>query len=341
MKRKIVLSLMVTLYVSTPEARVTQEQCSSLDIRDQMEPEMRAHFSTPRNQGSVGWCYGFVAADLLSVDLGVPISSTFVSATYNQGVRRNPITRAIMSVIRPQEGQTGSNVGEGGFIRQAILQNMRQDFICQEDGLPFDSNNESGTLSHIRFLEDLEIFLEDRRGGEVNLNDCAAFAYQREINPFIGENLQLLANQLTNHHIDEYLANLVHNACPASQRVPVVEKRVLKRRAPSQGNARAVDNWFNDLGNVLERGGAVGFEYDSGPILLKNGGIAPHASVITGRRWSEGKCQFKVRNSWGEDCSVYDPSVIESCNEGEGSFWLSDDELLEISTNISFIHHEE
>jgi hypothetical protein len=63
--------------------------------------------------------------------------------------------------------------------------------------------------------------------------------------------------------------------------------------------------------------------------------------VITGRRWSEGKCQFKVRNSWGQDCSVYDPSVIEGCNEAEGSFWLSDDELLEISYNINFIHHEE
>lgn len=323
------------------------QNCSNVDVRDQMAPQMRQHFSIPRDQGQIGWCYGFVAADLLGAHIGTPLSSTHVAANYNQSIQRNPLARgfrrfADMFSALPSQG----DFSEGGFVRDAVLYNMESDFICTEESLPYQSDTAQGTLSHITFLEDLEEFIEARRGGSINLNECQAFALQRQINPFIPDDLQYLANQLANNHVNEYLANLAAGACPDHAQIPVSEERVLRRNNPrlSPGGSnrreeREIEErrFLTQLGDALVQGIPVGMEYDLAPFILKSEGALPHASVITGRRWVNGQCQYKVRNSHGQSCDAYTDDIKGRCIAEEGSFWITDEEFLDSSRNINFI----
>jgi|GEM_PF-5893261 len=56
-----------------------------------------------------------------------------------------------------------------------------------------------------------------------------------------------------------------------------------------------------------------------------------HEVVLSGMRWNEGtgRCDFKIRNSYGTDCSQYRDGLKERC-EG-GNLWLSENELNQIT----------
>lgn len=52
-----------------------------------------------------------------------------------------------------------------------------------------------------------------------------------------------------------------------------------------------------------------------------------HAMIVTGRDYRNGKCQYRVRNSWGSGCSstFYSDAMRSSCSGGE--FWVDEDTL--------------
>ena len=62
---------------------IEKKDCPNIDIRDNMTQEMKEYFSTPKNQGEIGWCYAFVASDLLSAHLNQPVSAFYLASFYN------------------------------------------------------------------------------------------------------------------------------------------------------------------------------------------------------------------------------------------------------------------
>lgn len=348
------------LYILTLTSAFTQsrqQDCQPIDVTDSMPAHIQEHFRTPRDQGDIGWCYAFTTADLLTAEVGVPVSATHVAANYNQAMRRSPTGRIfnfLADAFSPGD-LNARGFREGGFVRQTVLRNMEADFVCSEEALPFTTNSEQGIMEHIAFLQDLEQFIESRIGqGPINLNDCHAFSYQRQVNPFIPDDLQMMANQMANYHVDDYLATLAAGACPEHQRLYPREKRVLRRDNPRRQPVRIGDTileqrreqerreqrWLRQLGGALEAGKPVGLEYDVGPFLLKNDGLSAHASVILARRWVNGQCQYKLRNSWGQSCGSYSNEVANRCNPDEGAFWATSEELLENGMNFNFISNE-
>jgi len=325
---------------------VSEADCGATDIRDNMSPPMREHFSTPRNQSTIGWCYAFTASDLLSAEVGTPVSATYTAAVYNQAIQRNPLARgffAIANTLSQTPTNSDISVREGGFVRQAVRVGMRQEYLCSEEGLPFNSAAQRGTVEHIQFLEQLGEYIRDNRSGPINLSNCPGFAHQREINPFLSGDLQTFAQELANNQINESFANIARTNCPRQHRIPVGQNRVLKRNNPMQGQGSRspadADRWLREINNVLNSGKPLGLEYDAGALAEKSGTLA-HASIIMARKWENGKCLFKVRNSWGQSCDEYAPSRISGCNESEGAFWISDELLLEVSTNVNYINSQ-
>jgi hypothetical protein len=96
----------------------------------------------------------------------------------------------------------------------------------------------------------------------------------------------------------------------------------------------AGDNATNvDLAQSLKNGVPVGINYNAG--FLKKG--APrgaeygHTSIVVGTRWNEadGSCEFKIRNSWGGDCSIYQDNYAKAENCDKGNVWVSEIDVLE------------
>ncbi len=61
---KITLIIFFTFTLKA-QALVTKAECTDIDIRDNMNEQMKEYFSTPRNQGLIGWCYAFAISDLI------------------------------------------------------------------------------------------------------------------------------------------------------------------------------------------------------------------------------------------------------------------------------------
>lgn len=60
-----------------------------------------------------------------------------------------------------------------------------------------------------------------------------------------------------------------------------------------------------------------------------------HSSIILGRRWNKGRCEYNIRNSWGKSCASYKTGI--ECNKEQGTYWVSDEDLFNASANIRYI----
>jgi hypothetical protein len=68
-------------------------------------------------------------------------------------------------------------------------------------------------------------------------------------------------------------------------------------------------------------------------------GCGGHASIIVGQRERKGRCQFLIRNTWGNNCQVYKPAGWECKKDKDGKaagVWVDANEL---SYNILSVYH--
>ena len=59
-----------------------------------------------------------------------------------------------------------------------------------------------------------------------------------------------------------------------------------------------------------------------------------HAMVVIGNRCKDGKLQYLVQNSWGNQCDSYKNKKFE-CNKEQGNFWVDEDMLVPNVYSIS------
>ena len=90
--------------------------------------------------------------------------------------------------------------------------------------------------------------------------------------------------------------------------------------------------FLNRVSNLLQNGKPLEITYDVKHYTHSSG---LHSSVLTGRRWYNGKCQFKIRNSWGKSCASYNSLV--NCEKETGSFWVNDEQFVKGTRATSYI----
>ena len=130
--------------------QLSQEECPNNDIRDKMNPELRKFFSTPRDQGDMGWCYAFIAADMLSVKLGKPVSSVHVAAIYNAQAFKDiqfklktkkrtssfHLTGPLPQSLEELEEAKQFSLFQGGLIFKAVEFVSKKGEVCTESQVP-------------------------------------------------------------------------------------------------------------------------------------------------------------------------------------------------------------
>lgn len=332
------------------EIRMTQKECGDVDIRDRMEPDMAQFFSEPRDQDSIGWCYGFTAADLMTAEYRTPVSAINTSALYNRDERGNffmRIGRGIEDLFTDSLLETH----EGGYTKKAIKAAMDSPKLCSEDDLPFDTNYPQQTIKEIYTLEQLQKVLREEYNKETNrLSSDGCFYLDIQMNQLAllsGADQGTIASELINNNINEVLANILDKSCNSKNGIIPVKKKVRKKSRPilhrtgnndnfhkKRDHERRTRKWFSNMVDTLKKGKPLGIDYN---VKHVTGDSGMHASVVMATRWKDGKCQVKIRNSWGASCAYYEKSEIESCNRSEGSYWVSDEKFIEMATNYTYI----
>ena len=92
---------------------------------------------------------------------------------------------------------------------------------------------------------------------------------------------------------------------------------------------------LNTINNRLEKGELLGVTYNSSvlsdPYDFEDGS---HASTIVARRFNYDsfKCEYLVRNSWGDSCHYSDEYECK-----EGNIWLPEEKLVRSIKGVTFV----
>ena len=321
MFRKLFVFILVSLTLSA-QAYVDESSCTDMDIRD-YHPGLRKHFSTPRNQGSIGWCYAFAAADLLSVEAGKPVSSFHVASIYNSSTYSNSIYNYIRSNV---EKADINDIYESGWLARAVKKVVERKTICSELIVPFNAEKRE-TNEFINALHELSIEAHEQKLNlrEV-LNELLRILPQEFENKL---NLRAAARSLKYENINIAVEKIVSQTCAnKSLKVPALATNIVTYY--THGRSR----YYSVLNSALNEGRPVALRYNSG-IYTKNKSNGSHISVLSARRWKNGRCQYKIRNSWGKGCSSYKQGI--DCIQSEGAFWINASDLTDNKNTFYYL----
>jgi hypothetical protein len=312
--------------------------CSAVNLRSQLPPV--------RDQGQRGFCFAFVAADLLSERMGIQggVSAYQVTANYflngldretvgrfgshfashfarpqrsarvsHAALRRDETARFHSTYRRGLEGF--ENVG-GGHVRGAILDFANAKKVCSENEIPYSSViDRNGTdrmlaASRQRFIESRECELRS--------------------NSFLNSANNIYAALSMNAHglIDD-----IETQC----RSQVSRRRFIPQSFDSswptvdQRSSRAVHRALD-----LRRPAGISLDMRSWMSPVPEG-HAYHAMVIVGREWdaARGQCRFRVWNSWGATCSLPYSRRVQ-CDR-DGTLLVDGDLLNETVQSVNYI----
>lgn len=317
--------------------QIPQHMCSNVDIRE-VNPALKEPFSTPRNQGPIGWCYGFAAADLLTEKLGTHVSAAHVSAIYNRWVAGNLIWRIGYGIGDLFTGGELDDFYEGGFISKALKKVESNKAVCSEMRLPYDPSYFGEYRDVLLGLEALKDQLQKKTISEEDARVALFTLIDQRIIPDVDH--EKLVARLKKNNLNKVLAELLAESCQGHE-LAVPKLKVVSRSKPGLNHksddefdrsVRRIGKFYQELNQTLDAGKPVGISYAVKHITDSGGS---HASVIMARRWHQGQCEYKIRNSWGRGCHSYKAGI--DCDSAEGSFWVSDDTLYKMSQGITYL----
>lgn len=299
-----------------------------MDIRDsnpriKNNPEAREFFTTPRNQDSTGWCYAFVASDLISAEIGTPVSTTHLSLMFNKQTESSYFARRSELKRRETARKSFETVYEGGDQADALKLAIKNKYICPERLLPYDVEKPKETYEFIKRIEEIK---RTRESNDQNLV-C------NELNSFVPglSNLTEISEQILTQNLNLSLEAMAQQRCQG-QMVEVPKFNIVMKNRPSSSGA--LKAYMNQINTVLNNGRPISISYNTRPFFEKSQG-GDHASSVVGRRWKNGRCEYKVRNSFGRGCASYKAEF--ECNENEGAFWIPDSSFESHIDDITYI----
>lgn len=305
---------------------LSKEQCSQTDIRNtnpkiRASKELKDHFTKPRDQDSIGWCYAFAAADLLSAEVGAPVSAFHTSVLYNNKLDGKLFSKMLHSKNAFNE------VMEGGYPDKAMAYLVENGRVCKEKDLPFDENYGQETYSFIAHLEYLK---KQYKNKQIDYDKFCSEANQTLVGKELRSQTDDVLRFLTNENLSLALLKIIQEHCK-NKMIPVPKLTVNSKSVPNSN--KDAGKLFQDLNTILDRGTPFEIAYNIKHIVHK-GQRGYHSSIVTGRRWNKNQCQYKVRNSWGKSCASY--SNVVECDKDTGSFWVSDEVLKKMTSKVRY-----
>jgi hypothetical protein len=250
-----------------------RQNCTPIDLRG-------PRLGPPRDQDSIGWCYAFSAADLLSYRLGERVSAADLAVQYNQQDFRS----RSLSFMRSLTGSTLPP--EGGWPSSAIQAAIRRGGACRERDFRSDDNGYNNLMDTMRILQRVH------SGDPERCLTAARGTFPRIPTESISEVLNTSSSNLVNE--------LAERAC--RPRLNLEGIQVGNMNFPLSRSESMIEK----IDQILGQNQPIEASYTTGCIEAADcdgrGGL--HSSLVVGRRFnaSTGACEYLIRNSWGRSC---------------------------------------
>lgn len=305
----------------------SEQNCTPLDLRNETLGQVR-------NQKKVSWCYAFTAADMLghTFNESEKVSAADIAIGYNQ-TRAGLFMRWLdLNILNRKDPELRSMAHQTGFNKLALIHAMKEGW-CPERVFSSEAwtkktrTPQGWTEAQIPLAQAmLEISaLHDIKGSLNPQNIPYYYSFKNIDAPAFVQLLQ--TKKVANIYSGLRKAVCRDDRRPFDYRWKV--KMVVK-------NAKI----FSRISEQLETGRLVGLDYDSRiyPNSTHRGFKISelHTSSLVGRRWNQANnsCEFLVRNSYGDDCSVrYD--ARHDCESG--NVWLDESQIYGSMTSIVYM----
>ena len=298
--------------------KLSKEKCTDIDIRDKATPEIKEHYSNPIDQGNIGWCYGYSATDLLSFEVGKPLSPTHVSSIYNKSIRSNLFWKAGYNIMRLFGDR---QIYEGGFSNKAAREGIKASPICG-----YDVKDEKSDFVEI---------LEEVRSRVINkeFDEDLACKVLNELVPSIDTKSEDFMKEFINRDLNDTLESMLRKSCQHLIEIP--KKEVKMYWPPVFYSKSGQRKYAEKINGILNQGKPLSVAYNTSHISPSIRGF--HASTVIGRRWNNNRCEYNIKNTWGRLCGpdVYKADI--ECNEDDGSYWVKDETLFDMSLNFTYL----
>lgn len=301
--------------------------------------DLRYEMGPLRDQDSIGWCYGFTAADLLTHYLyktkarevirpdrkadyrgrDYAVSAVGMSVIFNS--EKNADYYKNIGVVRNSkelaQKYKKSVVAESGNINDALM-------AAKENGFCFEKNLPSENFGFVldsrcaaKGACNLKEMLENVFDSANKCKTCVPNMALQKFFPTLNE--RMISSVLSISERTSAIDRLVGVACQKrfekhliSDNEPVIKYATLNDPSSKTFQKGFKINTPNDLMNQLDanldRGTPVGIAYFADFLVKENAGHgSPHASSIVGKRFNPSTCEVEyiLRNSWGSHCDIY------------------------------------
>ena len=327
---KFLFLFFATFFVShsllLAQTTIETERCQPVDLRDRLPPV--------RDQGSLGWCYAHVAADLASFHTGENISPFGIVLDYDkfEGSIWKTLLHAVRrgyNMLRYKTWNLQFHQREGGSVEEA-LNGAAEKGLCLENELP--------TKGHYADLRTL-LIIADSTNGRPNAKFTLAWGHGDLIvkvpcnTPSIFSSLfptldiDTISDILNKAGDHSFYQELFQHACPNRIRF---DKRLTKIIFPSQKRFTDKAHDLLDAEEIMATTYNPSILYPPAPSKITES----HTSSIVGRRWNEKskRCELLLRNTYGTSCSQYNQDY--DCEEGH--LWIDMDILAKKTRKLDY-----
>lgn len=285
------------------QGRISEERerasCTPVDLRG-------PRLGPPRDQDSIGWCYAYAMADLLSYRLGVQVSAADLAVNFNREYKQpGAVSRTVGRLFGSDPDQ---KIREGGWVTETLEAAKKAGGACRESNFRSDDNGYNDLMKTLQQLA---------RGSQANPNQCLSAA--RATFPTIpGGEVQTILASTAGIRRFETLAN---RAC--HPRISLAGIEAINISTFDRTPQKLTDQ----VDAQLNRKQPVSITYNAACIVAANceGDRGTHESLIVARRFNAETrlCEYLVRNSWGRSCRGQGRGM--DCEEGH--VWMPKPDL--------------
>ncbi len=314
---------------------------------------VRPPIETVRHQDSVGWCFAFSSADLLSYKYNKKISAVDIAITFNE----NNITKKVESLFE----NSASNI-EGGFAFTALEHAIKKG-VCFEKDLPSEGYTDSNLLKLIQDLETMsKNYLEYINYSYVPadhgiLSTPGYFYYNKKKSKKTSREIYknyFSCNATSKRYQEAFpnitfqqFMNVLHNSTTKKiykEMSAVSCKRKRPTKPPEVKWELEIGGGGKDLINIFDKqlnnDNIVEMLYFSSTLFEPNYKLnGRHSSIIVGRRFNEKTedCEYLVRNSYGPNCAPYDKMYKKYNRCNKGMIWVPESLISESAYEATWL----
>lgn len=315
---------------------------------------IREKLGPVRNQGGLGWCFGSVAADLLTLKTGRRVSDLDLSLQYfrhqkdRRKNRNGEKVGADESVTKFWAGSVGEAINvaavtgvcsEGKEVRSPDF--MHRLFLANAEeftNAPVMKSDQYVSTAAFKLIErSVGRNIEELIGSPEQT--CWSVLSATSLLPKL-DSWSVIATLSSARSKEEAMHWLFRQGC---ERKPVsLPPKTRYIELQGYGTPPYGGQFYEGIDMYLNEGTPIAIGYDAKRVLASaasdaNTKTAPHAGLIVGREFRDGTCQYLVRNSGGPSCNQFAPPFNGRRRCERGQYWITEEELNGVIDNVGIL----